>query len=175
MSEIRTICSDFRRFSLFEGIWYRTEGACPKSEHVRISAFHCIFFFFFFSWHPLLGMHLSFIIFHLNSYTRIIIIFAWLGFCSFPIHLRSASFSQYTATAWISIHQQSPISPILRRVPVALQSPRQLFCVEVVKWRVSSIPRSLPHSWFSLRLRARACAGLSRSRIHPCIILCAIN
>ena len=33
---------DFRRFSLFEAINYRTEVYCPKSEHVRISDFDCI-------------------------------------------------------------------------------------------------------------------------------------
>ena len=31
------MCSDFRHFCLFEVIWYRTEGDCLKSKHVRIS------------------------------------------------------------------------------------------------------------------------------------------
>ena len=39
-------CSDFRHFSLFEAIWYRTEGSCLKSEHARISDVDCIF-----NWH----------------------------------------------------------------------------------------------------------------------------
>ena len=36
------MCSDFRHFCLFEVIWYRTEGDCLKSKHVRISDVYCI-------------------------------------------------------------------------------------------------------------------------------------
>ena len=42
VSKIRTICSDFRHFCLFEVIWNRTKGDCLKSKHVRISDVYCI-------------------------------------------------------------------------------------------------------------------------------------
>ena len=41
VSEIRTICSDFRQFSKSEQIYNRTEVSCLKSERVRISDVYC--------------------------------------------------------------------------------------------------------------------------------------
>ena len=35
------MCWDFRHFCLFKVIWYRTEGDCLKSKHVRISDVYC--------------------------------------------------------------------------------------------------------------------------------------
>ena len=47
VSEIRTICSDFRHFCVFKVIWYQTEGDCLKSEHVWISDVYSMYFIFY--------------------------------------------------------------------------------------------------------------------------------